>query len=113
MLCEIAGAGNGLGGTLALAGGGCNNNWNMWAVGSRLQWDVTKSFYLGIEALYDDMHSATTGCANIGSAAAGACPGDVAGGETYAFGGATATASNANAWIFTIRAHRELPALMV
>ena len=31
---------------------GCNNNWDTWGVGSRLQWDVTKSFYIGVEAIY-------------------------------------------------------------
>ena len=31
----------------------------MYAIGSRLQWDVTKSFYLGIEGIYDHMNSAS------------------------------------------------------
>ena len=28
----------------------------MWGVGSRLQWDVTKSFYIGVEGLYENMN---------------------------------------------------------
>ena len=45
-------------GSTAVATAGCNNNWSTWGVGSRTQWDVTKTFYLGVEVLYQDMHSA-------------------------------------------------------
>ena len=58
MLCAMEGNGTGVGATAA-AGVGCNNNWSMYFVGSRLQWDVTKSFYLGIEGIYDHMNSAS------------------------------------------------------
>ena len=44
----------------AVAAAGCNNNWDDWGVGSRLQWDVTKSFYIGVEAIYQNLDSATT-----------------------------------------------------
>ena len=44
----------------AVAAAGCNNNWDDWGVGSRLQWDVTKSFYIGVEAIYQNFDSATT-----------------------------------------------------
>ena len=59
MLCGMDGNGNGTGGAAAVAGAGCNNNWSTSFVGSRLQWDVTKSFYLGIEGIYDHMDSAS------------------------------------------------------
>ena len=59
-LCSAAGFGNALAGTLAVAGAGCNNNWSTWGIGSRTQWDVTKTFYLGVEVLYQDLHSAQT-----------------------------------------------------
>ena len=39
-------------GSTAVATAGCNNNWSTWGVGSRTQWDVTKTFYLGVEVLY-------------------------------------------------------------
>ena len=45
-------------GTLAVADAGCNNNWSTWGVGSRTQWDVTKTFYLGVEVLYSELNSA-------------------------------------------------------
>jgi hypothetical protein len=96
-LCSSTGHGNALGGSLAVAGAGCNNNWSTWAVGSRLQWDVTKSFYLGVEALYEDLHSAQTGGAVTSPA----------GFATYAFGGATVNAADINNWAFTFRAHKD------
>ena len=55
MLCSLEGGGNGAGvGTAAVATAGCNNNYSTWTVGSRLQWDVTKTLYLGVEALYSE-----------------------------------------------------------
>jgi hypothetical protein len=98
MLCAFAGGGNGLqngtGGTAATATPGCNNNWSTFGVGSRLQWDVTKSFYLGVEVLYESMKSATLGTgAGLGSY------GPV--------GGSIAAQSSASAWIVSVRAHRD------
>ena len=61
MLCAGASGGNGTGiGSAAVAAAGCDNNWSMWGLGSRLQWDVTKSFYLGVEVLYTHLNSANT-----------------------------------------------------
>ena len=58
ILCGMEGNDTGAG-ALAVAGPGCNNNWSTSFAGSRLQWDVTKSFYLGIEGIYDHMDSAS------------------------------------------------------
>jgi len=58
ILCSAEGNGNGtaaaLGGfgSSALANAGCNNNWQIASAGTRLQYDVTKSLYLGVEFLY-------------------------------------------------------------
>jgi len=42
-LCTAEGAGTGaLTGSLAVAAPGCNNNFDIWSVGSRLQYDFTK-----------------------------------------------------------------------
>jgi putative ABC transport system substrate-binding protein len=44
ILCTAEGAGIGtLTGSLAVAAPGCNNNFDIWSVGSRLQYDFTKS----------------------------------------------------------------------
>jgi hypothetical protein len=99
MLCEIAGFGNGLGGAASVAIPGCNNNWSTWGIGSRTQWDVTKTFYLGVEVLYSDLHSATTGTAFLTPV--------VAGGNSYAFGGASQTEADSHNWMVSVRAHRD------
>jgi hypothetical protein len=96
-LCSATGFGNGLAGTLAVAGAGCNNDWSNWGIGSRTQWDVTKTFYLGVEVLYSQLNSATTGTPALGT------PGFA----TYAFGGATTAEAHASNWAVTIRAHRD------
>ena len=93
MLC----VGEGLGaGTTAAAAGGCNNNWAVWGVGSRLQWDVTKHFYIGVEAIYQHIDSAQTELAGNALTAP----------ITLANSGATTWANQSN-WIFTLRMHKE------
>ncbi len=77
------------------AAGGCNNDWSTWGVGSRTQWDVTKTFYLGVEVLYSQMNSAQT--------PTGALPGLVTIGNT----GATTIENHASNWAVTLRAHRD------
>jgi hypothetical protein len=97
MLCSLEGGGNGAGGgTTAVATAGCNNSWSTWGIGSRTQWDVTKTFYLGVEVLYQDLHSAQS-FNNL-----------VPGGE--AIGGATAATTavkDQSNWTVTVRAHRD------
>ena len=95
MLCAMEGNGVGIGATAA-AGVGCNNNWSMYAIGSRLQWDVTKSFYLGIEGIYDHMNSASV-------TTSGAIPA----GSPLAIGGATVVEPHANVWTVSVRMHKD------
>jgi hypothetical protein len=92
MLCGIEGNGTSFGST-AVAGAGCNNNWSTWGIGSRTQWDVTKTFYLGVEVLYQSLHSATLST----TGALGAT----------AFGAATTQANNSSNWMVSVRAHRD------
>jgi hypothetical protein len=97
MLCSSAGGGNGAGtGSAAVATAGCNNNWSQWGVGSRTQWDVTKTFYLGVEVLYSTLHSAQTFNGTTG-------------GTSYAFGGAGVgtTVHDESNWMVSVRAHRD------
>ena len=96
MLCSAAGFGNGTTtvGASSAANAGCNNNWDTWGIGSRLQWDVTKSFYVGVEALYERLDSATSGASSIGT-------------YTSAANGASLSASSASAWTFTVRMHKD------
>jgi hypothetical protein len=95
MLCSAAGAGNGAGaGTLAVATAGCNNNWQTWGIGTRLQWDVTKTFYLGVEVLYQELHSAQTATGLVT-------------GSGFASGSANVVANNQSNWMVSVRAHRD------
>ncbi|MGA7786974.1 MAG: porin [Xanthobacteraceae bacterium] len=94
ILC--AGAGNGTGiGSFAVAASGCDNNWNVWGLSSRLQWDITKSFYIGVEGLYANMNGGST-----------------SDGLTHGYGlGAPNSpqlvSSNQSTWAGTIRMHKD------
>jgi hypothetical protein len=94
ILCSAGGNGAGSGG-LASATPGCNMNWNLWSVSSRLQWDVTKTFYLGVELLYDQMRSATTSDGLIHSFGLGA-PNTP-----------TLQSSQMGTWAGTVRMHKD------
>ena len=98
MLCSAEGSGNGAGtGAAAVATAGCNNNWSTWGVGSRTQWDVTKTFYLGVEVLYQKLQSAQTFNGLVAaSQQIGGPPGT-----------ATNSVANQSNWLFRIRAHRD------
>jgi len=93
-LCQLESGVAGSGST-SVGVAGCNNNWAMWAAGSRLQWDVTKSFYLGVEALYTQLNSASFA-------------GNVAPIGVFTAPGVTNTmVASQSAWSFTVRAHKD------
>jgi hypothetical protein len=96
ILCSLAGGGNGAGvGTAAVATAGCNNNWSYWGVSSRLQWDVTKTFYVGVELLYSELVSARTFNGVIA-------------GTGYALAGTTPlTVGNQGNWAAGVRMHKD------
>jgi hypothetical protein len=79
---------------------GCSNNWNLWGVSSRLQWDITKSFYLGVELVYEHMESA--------SSADGRFPQGISLGNTSPANQFVSVGSNAqNVWVGTVRMHKD------
>jgi hypothetical protein len=99
MLCTAEGAAGGVAqgagsGATAVATPGCSNNWQFWGVGSRLQWDVTKTFYLGVEVLYQQLVTA--------SSSNGFLPTNV----ILANSGAT-TQSNESNWTVSVRMHKD------
>jgi len=98
MLCAVAGfAASSSSSTIgagSVAAAGCNNNWSTWGIGSRLQWDVTKSFYMGVEVLYDDLHGLATGS-----------PAGSIGG--YGSGGGSFVETDAHAWTVSVRMHKD------
>jgi hypothetical protein len=59
ILCSGEGFGAGSG-TAAVASAGCNNNWQIATAGTRFQYDVTKSLYLGVEFLYQRYYTMST-----------------------------------------------------
>ena len=101
MLCtaegSAAGVAQGIGGagSFAVARSGCNNNWNVWGGGSRVQWDITKSLYIGVEVVYANLHSATS--------SNGYLPANV----IVAGSGATYQNSNENTWSASVRLHKD------
>jgi hypothetical protein len=101
ILCSLEGGGNGAGiGTASIATAGCNNNWSYWTAGSRLQWDVTGSFYIGVEALYMRLNSAQT--------FNGVIPASVGLGPTSTCGrGITCIVSDQSDWAFTLRMQKD------
>ena len=45
--------------TTAAGTPGCNNNFDIWSAATRLQYDFTKTLYLGVEFLYQHLDTAT------------------------------------------------------
>jgi Porin subfamily len=99
ILCSLEGSGNGaFVGSSAVATPGCNNDWSYWTVSSRLQWDVTKSFYIGVEALYSHLDSASSWNGLVPSSVGLSAP------SVCSLG--VCTVANQNNWAFTLRAHK-------
>src|SRR5262249_52331599 len=93
MLCSAAGFGAGTGsGAVGVAG--CNNNWSTWFVGSRTQWNVSKTFYMGLDVMYQDLQSATTGGAGVG-------------GYASASAAAIGTEKSSSNWTARVRLHKD------
>jgi hypothetical protein len=77
-------------GTSAVAAAGCDSDWQTWWLGSRTQWNVTKDFYLGVDAMYAKLSGLT-----------------LPAGTPIAVGGATTAASDVDNWQFRFRVHRD------
>jgi hypothetical protein len=94
--------GGGGAGAAFFAAPGCNNNWSTWGASTRLQWDVTKSFYLGVEVMYNHLNGASSvnGVLPAGITGLAAVPGPAAG--TIALG-----SDSQNAWSATVRMHKD------
>ena len=82
------------------APGVCNPDWAMWNVGSRSQWDVTKSLYLGVDVLYTRLQSA-----QVNSATQNLPVGLAQGGKAA---NANYTVADQSAWVAAFRIHRDI-----
>jgi hypothetical protein len=96
------------GATGTIATLGCNNNWSTFGLGTRLQWDVTKTFYLGVEAMYEQLDTAkpnSTGALSSSSGATGVQGVGITGSTVAS--NIAGTAANEHDWNFTFRAHKD------
>jgi Porin subfamily len=85
---------------------GCNNNWSTWFVGSRTQWDVTKSFYLGVDVMYQDLQSANLNATNtIPTASSGGQSVGITGSTVS--GGVPGSIRDEGSWMIRFRAHKD------
>lgn len=48
-------------GSLTVITNACDQDWNIWWIGSRTQWNVTKDFYMGVDVLYSKLQTANMG----------------------------------------------------
>jgi len=58
-------------GSINRIGGNCNPDFSFWQVGSRTQWNITPSFYVGFDVLYQKLETAFAGSTVLFTAAAG------------------------------------------
>jgi hypothetical protein len=77
----------------------CSNNWSIWQMGSRWQYNLTPAMYIGVDVLYQKLKSADNG-----------------GVATFVTGGATPASqgntpyqiTNQDNWGFRLRVHRDI-----
>jgi hypothetical protein len=99
-LCTAGGFGGTIGatGSASTAAAGCNMNWSTWFLGSRTQWNVSKTFYMGVDVMYESLQSAKLpGTTTAGAATPGG----------FASGGALGIESQASNWTVRFRAHKD------
>ena len=83
-------------GTTGLAS--CNNNWSVWQIGSRTQWNITKDFYMGVDVAYYKLQTASSGAiVNYSQLAGSAQPSGLR------------TLQDMDAFAGRLRWHRDLP----
>jgi hypothetical protein len=97
MLCTNQGFGVGGVGTAAVAAAGCDNDWSAWSVGTNTRWNISKTFYIGLEVLYNSLQSGST---PTGFIVPSALPAGKQGATPYAVG-------DKDAWLFKLRVHRD------
>jgi hypothetical protein len=99
LLCVSEGNSTGAGNT-AVAGAGCNNNWDIISASTRFQYNVTSSLYLGVEFLYQHYDTATINSTGTFGAGLGAV-------ETSAGYNAASVLKDENNLAVTARIHKD------
>jgi hypothetical protein len=75
----------------------CNNDWGMWTLGSRTQYNFTPAFYVGLDVTYSQLMSASKGGTAFYT--------PIANTEKPA---STYNITNVGDWAFRFRIHREI-----
>ena len=83
-----------LGAAMTVANG-CDNNWNVWNIGTRTQWNIDSQTYIGVDVVYQQLRSASNGVPVNVAASAG-------GNQPQAF----RTLDDQSAWMAQFRVHR-------
>jgi hypothetical protein len=78
---------------------GCNNNWGIWTLGSRTQYNFTPAMYVGLDVLYWKLITASPGTAFYTALAPSAVP-------SAQF--AVTNQQNINNVMFRVRFHRDI-----
>jgi hypothetical protein len=73
----------------------CNNNFNVWNIGTRTQWNIDSSTYLGVDVVYQKLETALAGLqANYGN------------GVVSNTAGSPRDVADQSAWMVQFRVHR-------
>ncbi len=102
-LCQAGGFGTSTSaiGNAAQAAAGCDMNWSTWFVGSRTQWNVSKTFYMGLDVTYEVLDGAKLPPGQT-NGAGGTNP---LGG--FAMNNANGLESSSHDWAVRFRAHKD------
>jgi hypothetical protein len=74
---------------------GCNNNWGLWNVGSRTQWNIDSQTALGVDVVYQRLQTSSGGLVATTTVANGAIP-----------AGTVRTLADQGSWMGQFRIHR-------
>jgi hypothetical protein len=85
-------------GAATLNGFNCSNNWQVFQLGSRWQYNLTPAFYIGFDVLYQKLYTADAGIVSMNNQPANvATPGNI----PY-------QVANQDNWGFRLRMHRDI-----
>jgi hypothetical protein len=85
-------------GKATLNGFNCSNNWHVFQLGSRWQYNLTPAFYIGFDVLYQKLYTADAGIVSMNTQPANvATPGNI----PY-------QVANQDNWAFRMRMHRDI-----
>jgi hypothetical protein len=108
LVCAAQGdASNSSSGPVAHAG--CDNNFQAWAIGTRTQWNVDASTYLGLDIAYTKIESASssTGFLPLGAASAQTVAPTTTVCSISGSSGGACTVANEGVWSARFRVHRD------